>query len=100
VAAGGTPGGALQPAACTLEQNYPNPFNGETRIEFGISRPGLVTLTVYSIRGEQVETLVAENLQPGRHTAAWQAGSRPSGLYLLRLTHKGAVITRRMLLIK
>jgi len=100
VAAGGAPGGALQPAACTLEQNYPNPFNGETRIEFGISRPGLVTLTVYSIRGEQVETLVAGNLQPGRHTAAWQAGSRPSGLYLLRLTHKGAVITRRMLLIK
>ncbi len=56
-----------------LEQNYPNPFNPSTKIKFRIplSPPllkgeseagGFVTLKVYDVLGNEVATLVNEEL--------------------------------------
>jgi poly(beta-D-mannuronate) lyase len=89
-----------QPTGFRLDQNYPNPFNATTRLSFNTDQPGLVTLAIYSTRGEAVETLVAEELPPGSHAVSWQAESRPSGIYLARLSHRGHSVTKRLLLIK
>jgi hypothetical protein len=59
-----------------LEQNYPNPFNPTTKIKFtipqsplpgGDGRGGLVTLKVYDILGNEISTLVNEELSPGEY---------------------------------
>ncbi|OPZ80450.1 MAG: hypothetical protein BWY77_01070 [bacterium ADurb.Bin431] len=92
--------GAKQPASCALAQNYPNPFNGETRLEFALDRPGHITLTIQSVRGEQIAALAAGQFPAGVHSVTWLAGSLPSGLYFARLTHEDKTITKRMLLIK
>ncbi len=92
--------GAKQPASCALAQNYPNPFNGETRLEFALDRPGHITLTIHSVRGEQIAALAAGQFPAGVHSVTWLAGSLPSGLYFARLTHEDKTITKRMLLIK
>jgi enterochelin esterase family protein len=95
-----------------LYQNYPNPFNPVTTIEYILPHSGLVTLKIYNILGEQVATLVSENLAAGSYTYRWETRGLPSGVYFYRLwvSPKGQATpsgeagsfekTRRMLLIR
>jgi hypothetical protein len=83
-----------------LEQNYPNPFNPLTSIRFQITDPGLVTLRVYNMLGQEVITLVDENLKAGTYEASLDGAALSSGTYLYRLTSNGAAQTRKMVLLK
>ena len=88
-----------------LHQNYPNPFNPVTTIQFTLNEAGPLTLTVYTLLGQEVTTLVRGNLPAGVHRVEWD-GSDPSGnavasgVYLYRLQAGHDVQTRRMVLLK
>jgi len=78
------------PAGYQLSQNYPNPFNAETRIQFAIPQTGHVFLNVYNVTGQQVRTLVDEEMTAGEHSVVWngrdQAGRElASGVYFCRM---------------
>ncbi len=68
-----------------LSQNYPNPFNPLTTIQFSLARVSDVELTVYNMGGEQVVTLVSDELPAGTHTVTWNAKGLSSGVYFYRL---------------
>jgi len=87
-------GGQL-PGKIHLFPNYPNPFNSTTTIHYRLSAVGgprsAVTLRVYNILAQEVETLVEEKQIPGDYTVAWDGRNRsaqelPSGVYICRLT--------------
>ena len=88
------------PRAFALHQNYPNPFNPSTTIEFSLPRSGYVTLLVYSTLGEEVATLVSENLSAGRYTAEWDASAFSSGVYFYRLQAGEFVETKKLILLR
>lgn len=92
-----TPSKTLPPAFA-LQQNYPNPFNPETVVDFQVPEAGQVRLSVFDLLGREVAALVDERLEPGRHTARFNAGTLASGIYLYRLTAGGLTQTRAMLL--
>lgn len=71
-----------------LEQNYPNPFNPTTTIEFFLPRADVVTLKIFNILGEEIETLISKKLPAGKHKYQWDASRIPSGVYLYRLSVK------------
>ncbi len=73
------------PDAFVLFQNHPNPFNPATTIAFGLPEGAQVRLTVYTITGQVVATLLAEPLQAGFHEIDWHADGLPSGIYLVQL---------------
>jgi len=81
-------------------QNYPNPFNSSTTIKFDIYKPGFFTISIYNIRGEKIQTLIAKNLQPGRHSLQWRADDLSSGIYFVKMKNEGFVLIERVLLIK
>ncbi|MEW6511417.1 MAG: T9SS type A sorting domain-containing protein [Bacteroidota bacterium] len=83
-----------------LEQNYPNPFNPTTRIEFAIPEASHVNLTVYNMLGQEVKTLVDENLPAGLHRATFDAAGLPTGVYVYTITAGEYVSSRKMVLLK
>ena len=83
-----------------LEQNYPNPFNPTTAIKFSIPQNGLVTLKVFNILGQEVSTLVHDNMVAGNHEVMFDAHRMASGVYFYMLSAGSNVSTKKMLLLK
>ena len=88
------------PESFKLDQNYPNPFNPSTRISFSIAEKSNVTLKVYDAGGSEVKTLLNSEMQAGRHTVQFNAGSLSSGIYFYTLQANGFSETRKMILVK
>ncbi len=88
------------PTGFALEQNYPNPFNPTTTIEFSVPHVSFTSLKIYDVLGEEVATLVSENLQAGNHKADWNASNFSSGVYFYRLSTENFVATKKLLLLK
>jgi len=92
--------GQFIPATAVLEQNYPNPFNPTTTITFSLTKSSRVSLKIYNISGEEIATLLSNQLEPGKHDMNWQAGFLPSGVYFYRLLAEGHYQTRKMILLR
>jgi len=88
------------PNSLELNQNYPNPFNPSTTISFKLPEPGIVTLKIYNLLGEEIASLVDNYKQAGIHTFNFNAEGLPSGMYLYRLSTNGFTETKKMLFMK
>jgi len=97
--AGSAPGGAL-PAAFSLGQNYPNPFNPATTISYTLAAPGPVTLTIYSVNGAKVASLVGAARSAGPHQVRFDASGLSSGVYIYTLQQGALRESKKMLLIR
>jgi len=89
-----------KPIVFSLGQNFPNPFNPVTTIPFEIPKKGKITIKIYSITGQQVETVIDGTLSAGIHQAVFRAEHLPSGMYFYRIEAGGFGETRSMLLLK
>jgi hypothetical protein len=92
-----------------LEQNYPNPFNPTTNIGFRIANFGFVTLKVYDILGNEIATLVNEELSAGEYEVEFNTSSGSSfrlvrnltsGIYFYTLRAGDFIQTKKMVVIK
>jgi hypothetical protein len=89
-----------QPVDFKLEQNYPNPFNPSTTIRYSVAEASRVSLKVFNTLGQEVATLVDENVSPGEHKATFDAGKLSSGVYLYKLSAGSRIESRKMVLVK
>ncbi|MFA6980351.1 MAG: T9SS type A sorting domain-containing protein [Ignavibacteriaceae bacterium] len=89
-----------QPRSFSLNQNYPNPFNPTTTISYSIPTNNFVTLKVFNILGQEVASLVNENLAAGKYTVTFNAGNLTSGVYLYQVEAGSFRSVKKMLLIK
>jgi len=83
-----------------LSQNYPNPFNPSTRIKYSVQKNSFVTLKVYDIIGNEIETLVSTNLNKGVYEAQWDAAKYSSGVYIYKMQAENFTESKMMLLVK
>lgn len=89
------------PDSYNLEQNYPNPFNPSTTFTFDLPQEGEVKLTIFSLSGQEVATVVQGFFNAGRHQVNWRAPQElSSDVYIFRLQAGKQVIVKKMLLIK
>ena len=88
------------PKDFSLSQNYPNPFNPSTKIQYSIPQSSSVTLKVFDILGNEIETLVNEAIPMGTYEITWYAGNLPSGIYFYKLQAGNFVETKKMMLLK
>ncbi len=88
------------PKQFTLHQNYPNPFNPATTIRFSLPKSTNIALKIFSLHGEEIETVVKGKYPAGLHEVRWNAGNLASGVYLYQLQAGNFVETKKMILIK
>ena len=88
------------PDAFQLSQNFPNPFNPSTRISYSIPESADVQLSVYTITGKEIVTLVSGMQPAGTHEVTFDASNFASGVYLYRLQTQNFSEVRLMNLIK
>lgn len=74
--------------------SYPNPFPKTAVIRYRVLAQGKVQLFVYHLNGQLVTTLVNTSMQPGTHTAFFEAAHLPAGSYVVRLIQKGKEIKK------
>lgn len=85
--------------------NYPNPFNPSTQIKFATERASDVSITIYSILGQEVTVLQNGNLTAGTYNISWfgtdHAGNKvPSGVYFYEVRSDNRIQRGKMLLLK
>jgi len=88
------------PVAFELLQNYPNPFNPSTTIKFTIPQSSVVTLKVFNTLGQEVKTLINQNMESGAHSISFDATDLNSGVYFYKLDAGQFSDVRKMTLIK
>ena len=80
----------------------PNPFNSRTEIKFELAKEAEVSITVYNIQGQKVESLMkGETLASGSHSVVWNADGRtPTGIYLIKLFAGAFEDVKKVILLK
>ena len=68
-----------------LEQNFPNPFNHTTHIRFSIPAAELVTIEIYNLYGQKIETLLNKPMIVGTYEVEFDGQNKDSGIYLCRI---------------
>jgi uncharacterized protein (DUF362 family) len=76
---------SANPGAYHLGQNFPNPFNPSTSIKFYVLHSGHVTIQLYNMRGQRIETLVNADVSAGTHEIHWVPRNIASGVYLCEM---------------
>jgi hypothetical protein len=79
---------------------YPNPFNSTTTIEYALPFASEVTLNLYNLSGQRIETLVNGRMQAGVHRTMLDAGDMASGLYFVKLEGVEQSFTQKIMLVK
>ncbi len=92
-------------AAAALSQSSPNPFRAQTRIEYTLPTSANVLLNVYDVRGKLVTTLDHGVREAGMHAVTWDGRDHKgrqvgAGIYFYRLATQGAVITKKMVVVR
>lgn len=88
------------PASFALHQNFPNPFNPSTTIRYDLPARASVRLSVFDILGREVAVLVDRTEDAGVKSVVWNAGSLPSGVYVMRLRAGASTAASRLVLAK
>ncbi len=83
-----------------VSSNYPNPFNANTVINFNLPSKSSTRVSVYDVLGREVEVLLEDNLNAGKHKVRWQADDYSSGIYFYRIKTDYDLLTKRMILLK
>lgn len=88
------------PEVYFLSQNYPNPFNPTTTINYSIPEKSFVTIKIFDVIGNEVESLVNEEKSVGRYEARFNTNNVASGVYFYQLRAGAYVETKKMMLLK
>lgn len=76
----------------------PNPFHGETTLNFNLSSEQTLSIQIYDLLGNQIQTILSDNLAPSNYKLTWDASSYPDGVYLVKLATPDRLITRKVIL--
>jgi hypothetical protein len=89
------------PTVFNLDKVLPNPTGGRTSVRYGLPKPAVVNLSVYSAAGTLVRTISTGTQNPGWYTAAWDGNDLRgrkvgTGVYLVRLEAGDYASTRKL----
>ncbi len=64
---------------------YPNPANDKLNIGFSLNKTGFVTLDIFNVEGQKVQSIVNQNLSSGKNHFTADISDLESGIYWISL---------------
>ena len=88
-----------------LHQAYPNPFNPTTTIGFELPEKQFVSIEIFNLLGQQINSLMKETLDVGRYSVNWNGKNKngipvQSGVYFVRMRSGNYIKTSKLMLLK
>lgn len=90
----------ILPRDIVLYPTYPNPFNPTTTLSFFTPIEKKVSLQIYNIQGQLVETLINNRIISGEHRVQWIPTHISSGIYFAQLKLGKKVINQKLTYLK
>jgi len=90
----------VNPEVISLGSAYPNPFNPTTSFELSVGNAGHVTMNVYNVMGQVVETLVNNTMDAGNYNITWDAANFSSGMYVVKAETANGLASQKVMLVK
>jgi hypothetical protein len=92
---------SIKPAEFELYQNYPNPFNPSTTIIWNLETADKITLKLFDVLGNEIETIFDERQEAGFNSILYTVNAKlSSGVYFYRLSTPNYSETKSMVLLK
>ncbi len=93
------------PEKIELLGNYPNPFNPSTTIKFGLPEDSNVKISIYSITGQKITTLLDSYYPKGYHSITWNGvnssgNSVSNGIYIYEMVSQNRRFIKKMVFAK
>jgi hypothetical protein len=88
------------PTEFSVAQNFPNPFNAKTSLSFGLPVASEVTVNIYNVAGQLVESMDLGIRLAGNHSIVWDASDVASGIYFYKVNTDSNSKTMKMTLLK
>jgi hypothetical protein len=76
---------------------YPNPTAGNTQMEYILSTASEVSVEIYNVLGEKVQTLNNGNQTQGSHTISFDTKELTNGLYFVTVKANGTQTTKKFM---
>ena len=80
--------------------NSPNPCRTTTSISYSILEPGHVSLEVYNLLGQLIESPLDEVKHAGYHNFEWNTSNLETGIYFVKLLTAESNSVKRIVHIK
>jgi len=89
-----------RPESFAIRGVFPNPFNSFTTIRFDLPEKQFVTVSIFDLNGNLVETLLRDELTAGNYSVRWDAKNRASGIYFVKLAGESTARMSKVVLVK
>ncbi|HEY3296605.1 MAG TPA: T9SS type A sorting domain-containing protein [bacterium] len=91
---------ALIPTELALGPVYPNPFNATVTIPFALPQASKVSVTLYDVTGRLVAVMTNGTYGAGVHSVQFSSEGVASGVYLVKLSANGHMLTTKVVALK
>ena len=88
------------PTEFRLLPAYPNPFNPITVIGYQLKDDCDISIDIYNVNGQLVETLIDKHQELGYYDIQWNADGYASGVYFVKLQAGEFTETQKLVLLK
>jgi flagellar hook assembly protein FlgD len=100
----GAPGTGVT-TATGLAMSRPSPFRESTTLEYSLAKAGSVQLSIYSVDGRRIRSLVSGPSGAGTFRIAWDGRDEahhamPAGMYYARLVTNDGHFTRTLIRVR
>ena len=79
---------------------FPTVSTKSININLSLRRVIHTEISVYSISGRKITTLLCKNLKPGEHAITWNGKSMPTGIYFITVKTEGKTETRKVSILR
>jgi len=79
---------------------YPNPASNSANVEYTLAKATDLTIEVYNVMGQKVQTVLSGNQVAGKHNLTIDASNMSNGLYFVSFISNGAKTTKQLMIQK